>query len=330
MRNLLFLFIAAVVNLCAYAQASLDEIAATPGKAGGVYYAYPEPEILQTPAPAGYKPFYISHYGRHGSRYLISDNDYTAPRDILRRAADADALTPLGRDILSRLDSVWIEAQGRDKGPWYQSWRRFRAEQTRPERLVASIFSDSSWVATWLDPVEFMWQMYWVAVDMQNMETKIDFFDIFTSEELYSLWQVFNFNFFACNSSYAAAEGQLTGNARNLVCDIVAKADRCIASGEHGADFRFGHDGNIIPLAALMRLTNCYTDEMRPERLGSVWSDFKISPMASNLQMIFFRNKKGDILVKIMLNEREIAVDMPSATFPFYRWDDLRAYLLAL
>ena len=417
MKNLLFLFIAAVVNLCAYAQASLDEIAATPGKAGGVYYAYPEPEILQTPAPAGYKPFYISHYGRHGSRYLISDNDYTAPRDILRRAADADALTPLGRDILSRLDSVWIEAQGRggelsplgvrqhrgiahrmytsfpqvfdatgrytacstvvmrcahsmfsfvgelkalepslvipcessqrnmyflnyhspesgfyssDKGPWYQSWRRFRAEQTRPERLVASIFSDSSWVATWLDPVEFMWQMYWVAVDMQNMETKIDFFDIFTSEELYSLWQVFNFNFFACNSSYAAAEGQLTGNARNLVCDIVAKADRCIASGEHGADFRFGHDGNIIPLAALMRLTNCYTDEMRPERLGSVWSDFKISPMASNLQMIFFRNKKGDILVKIMLNEREIAVDMPSATFPFYRWDDLRAYLLAL
>ena len=113
MRNLLFLFIVAVVNLCAYAQASLDEIAAAPGKAGGVYYAYPEPEILQTPAPAGYKPFYISHYGRHGSRYLISDNDYTAPRDILRRAADADALTPLGRDILSRLDSVWIEAQGR-------------------------------------------------------------------------------------------------------------------------------------------------------------------------------------------------------------------------
>ena len=44
MRNLLFLFIAAVVNLCAYAQASLEEIAATPGKAGGVYYAYTEPE----------------------------------------------------------------------------------------------------------------------------------------------------------------------------------------------------------------------------------------------------------------------------------------------
>ena len=82
MRNLLFLFVAAVVNICAFAQASLEEIAATPGKAGGVYYAYPEPEILQTPAPAGYKPFYISHYGRHGSRYLISDNDYTAPRDI--------------------------------------------------------------------------------------------------------------------------------------------------------------------------------------------------------------------------------------------------------
>ena len=79
-----------------------------------------------------------------------------------------------------------------------------------------------------------------------------------------------------------------------------------------------------------MRLTNCYTDEMRPERLASVWSDFKISPMASNVQMVFFRNNSGDVLVKILLNETEIAVDMPTDTFPYYRWSDLREYLMKL
>lgn len=46
-------------------------------KTAGVYYAYPVYSLQpQTQAPKGYKPFYISHYGRHGSRYLISDADY--------------------------------------------------------------------------------------------------------------------------------------------------------------------------------------------------------------------------------------------------------------
>ena len=55
-----------------------------------------------------------------------------------------------------------------------------------------------------------------------------------------------------------------------------------------------------------------------------------ISPMASNLQMVFFRNNSGDVLVKILLNETEIAVDMPTDTFPYYRWSDLREYLMKL
>ena len=41
-------------------------------KLGGVYYAYPIESGMANPllqlAPEGYEPFYISHYGRHGSR----------------------------------------------------------------------------------------------------------------------------------------------------------------------------------------------------------------------------------------------------------------------
>ena len=108
MKKLILAMMAALAMPTALAQASLDEIAATPGKAGGVYYAYPTPDSTAwTAAPKGYKAFYISHYGRHGSRYLISDNDYQAPLELLRRANEAGALTDLGRDVLVRLDSVW-------------------------------------------------------------------------------------------------------------------------------------------------------------------------------------------------------------------------------
>lgn len=413
------IFLAAAIAACSVfgmeAGATLDEIKATPEKAGGVYYAYPVAESLNTPAPEGFKPFYISHYGRHGSRYLISDRDYSDLIARMHHAAEHNALTPFGLDVMARLDSIWLEACGRGgelsplgarqhraiatrmykafpevfapgadmyassttvmrcahsmfafieglkeqnpsleipresgqrnmdflnyhspesgpfsshEGPWYQTWKRFRSEQTRPERLVTSLFSDPEYVATWIDPKELMWQFYWVAVDMQNMETQVSFMDVLTPEELYDLWQVFNFNFFSCNSSYAPAEGHFVKNASNLVRDIIAQADACIAKdGGHGATLRFGHDGNIIPLTALLKLDGCYSDETAPERLAESWADFKISPMASNLQIVFFRNDAGEIIAKIMLNEREIALPVDTDMFPFYPWPALRAYL---
>ena len=44
------------------------------------------------PVPEGYVPFYISHYGRHGSRYHSSEAHYTAPvsythLDVYKRQA---------------------------------------------------------------------------------------------------------------------------------------------------------------------------------------------------------------------------------------------------
>lgn len=406
----------------ANAQATLEEITATPEKAGGVYYAYPVTESANTPAPKGYKPFYISHYGRHGSRFLISDRDYEVVLDRLRHADSAGALSPLGRDVLGRVEDIWQEARGlggeltplgnrqhraiatrmyksfpevfadgaqmqasstvvmrcahsmfafieglkeqnprleiprtsgqRDMyflnyhspesgpysshdGPWYASFKRFRAAQTKPDRLVGSLFADSAYTAMWVDAPEFMWQLYWMAVDLQNMETEATLLDLFTPQELYDLWQVANFNFFACNSSYAPAEGHFTANARNLVRNIVADADSCLAGPDsHGARLRFGHDGNIIPLAALLRIPGSYSDIVDPAHLADEWADFKISPMAANLQIVLFRSADSSkpVLAKVMLNEREVALPLAysAAGAPFYTWPDIRAYLLSL
>jgi len=60
-----------------------------------------------TPAPKGYKPFYISHYGRHGARYLTSDSYYTRTLDCLGSAAAVDSLTPLGKEVYSRLSAFY-------------------------------------------------------------------------------------------------------------------------------------------------------------------------------------------------------------------------------
>ena len=50
------------------AQTAREEIAADRNKAGGIYCLYAAPKDAPVPAPKGFKPFYISYFGRHGAR----------------------------------------------------------------------------------------------------------------------------------------------------------------------------------------------------------------------------------------------------------------------
>lgn len=77
--------------------------------------AYPGPDSgrKMTPAPDSLKPFYISHYGRHGSRFLIDPEEYAAPLATLRRADSLGKLTMRGRDLIRRIARLQAEADGR-------------------------------------------------------------------------------------------------------------------------------------------------------------------------------------------------------------------------
>ena len=60
-----------------------------------------------TPAPKGYEPVYISHYGRHGSRYAYTEKAYSVLRDMLLEGREKDNLTPYGADFLTRFEPFW-------------------------------------------------------------------------------------------------------------------------------------------------------------------------------------------------------------------------------
>lgn len=77
-------------------QNARQEIYADPDKAGGVYYAYTYDNPARTPAPEGYEPFYISHYGRHGSRWLLRASEYTEVLETFGKAAREGALSEFG------------------------------------------------------------------------------------------------------------------------------------------------------------------------------------------------------------------------------------------
>ena len=102
MRRIIF---ALFIGLCVLATAQVK----TPEQMGGVYYAYPMNQTILAEAPEGYEPFYISHYGRHGSRWLPNDDRYIW---VNKHFEDKNNLTKLGKSVRKRLAKIWKNAKG--------------------------------------------------------------------------------------------------------------------------------------------------------------------------------------------------------------------------
>lgn len=109
---------------------------------GGVYYAYQaDTAVRETPAPLGFVPVYISHYGRHGSRWLPSDDRY---RNVLAQFADTENLTTLGRDVRKRLLRIWADAEGRGGDLTALGARQQQALAERMFKRWPQVFSTNS------------------------------------------------------------------------------------------------------------------------------------------------------------------------------------------
>ena len=100
--------------LSASAQQTRTEIAKDQRLAAANYRDYPTPTKALTPAPAGYQPFYISHYGRHGSRWLIGPNAFDKPYAALTKADSLGKLTPRGREVLATVKAMRDNGRSRE------------------------------------------------------------------------------------------------------------------------------------------------------------------------------------------------------------------------
>lgn len=415
-----FISIFAFFSLCLTALAqpqgkllSKAEMLQQPLKLGSSYYAYPGPQQDElTHAPKGFQPFYISHYGRHGSRYQPSDERYQTVLTILEDAYKAKNLTPLGEDVLSRVHKLWIIARGnggmlseigaqqhhdiaarmfdrfpavfatgksiearssvvprckasmeafcaslkeldnglnitqetkqefmdyiandppqqkafeKDTALWRGEWAVYEKAHINGSRLLKTIFNDPSSVNEYL----FTSTLYWLAVGMQDLPTDLSLIELFTAEELYDIWLTVNYRMYICNANAPIANGISLDTAKPLLRNIIDKAIEAIKGGNECATLRFGHDSHLIRLLSLMDIEGCGTQISDVNDIANQWQDFYISPMAANLQMVFYRNKKGVVIVKFLHNENEVKLPIKSYYANFYRWKDVEKFLLS-
>ena len=398
----------------AKAQSYKDLVEENPERAGGVYHYYEYSPTELTKAPKGYKPFYVSHYGRHGSRYHTGAGMFRSAVDILSSAQKAGLLTDEGRLLKRRIDTVYAEHQGmygmlterganehqgiasrmysnypevfkgsrhevecvssywprclvsmanftselqarngRLKlhyvtGPKYLDYismdldtkdvtkgskalgRHMTDSLVFPERFLEAIFTDPAKAAEFIpDPKDFMEKVFLAGAISPNTNFHPDIFSHFTTDELSAFGIVRNDKIYY-SFGISAEEGEyVSAIAKPLIEDIITKADAALEQGsDRAADLRFGHDVGLLPLIGTIGIAGM-EERLKSSQAHKKWFDFRMMPMASNLQMVFFRNRKGDVLVKLVYNDRETLIPaVKTVDGTFHKWADLREHLV--
>ena len=106
MKRIVVLMAAVALCLSIKAQQTArEEIAENRYLSGSNYLDYDRHPATKplTRTPKGYEPFYMSHYGRHGSRWLIGKRDYSRVADVLQKAESQGKLTDKGCETLEKL-----------------------------------------------------------------------------------------------------------------------------------------------------------------------------------------------------------------------------------
>ena len=156
----------------------------------------------------------------------------------------------------------------------------------------------------------------------------LDFSDYFTQDQLVWFNTVVTAKNFLQIGPAFDVKGIQVKIAAPLLLDMLKTADKAITDKNVDANLRFAHAETVSPLATLLELEGAYTAVNSVEDYPSVWQAERIIPMGANIQWIFYQSNQSNqpILIKVMLNEREVHLPLPTNNFPYYRWDEVKQY----
>lgn len=388
----------------------------------GNYYLVDFDVPAPTPAPKGFKPFYISTYARHGARTYNSNSAYELWDKILTLAHNDGKLTPEGERLYSEFEAILPMAWHRagDLTPIGHKQHRRLAEKMyrsypeifknhpvidarsttshrvmlsmaefcdelktldptiridqfaseadryilnpfsstnprtvpsdagafdgskaiwRPEYLkllddhidykamLGRFFTDISYAykGAQKESMEICRWLFNIAVDVPCLTPDHDLMQFLTKDELFNFWRAENYRFYNVASRTPVFNGRNWALMECLLRNILDNAESDFESGDIQARLRFGHDFYLIGLCTLLDLDGWNIEESDPEKVDQVFRHYE-SPMAANIQFIFYRNKEGEILVRTELNGREVRYRIAGFSGPYYPWPAFQAF----
>ena len=393
------------------AQTLQQRMIENPRVGAGIYspYNFPRGGYTYSKPLKGYKPFYISHFGRHGSRYFSGPHNMQPTVDCFEAAKAQGLLTARGDSLYNAIMAIFQEHESmlgelaplggrehrgiaqrmyaREKAVFaskertrvrsvssvvprclvsmanfteqlssnapalnieYLAGRRYneayisvktseefmteftpiidslKREHLHPESLFALYFTEPQKMLESVDPyaVEMGLYYFWaICFDLDFMG--MDLTPFIPMEELSACAAVGNTYRYG-KVSVSNEFGQYPRpKGEGLLKDFIAKAQDAVKEdSDVAADLRFIHDSGFVPLCTLLGLDGFPAFEVR--RAHKEWNAADVVPMCANLQVIFYRNKNNDVLVKMLVNEKESNIKgLTPVEGKYYRWVDL-------
>lgn len=381
-----------------------------PQRAAFNAHSYEFNTIKDTPAPHGFKPFYISHYGRHGSRSSFAEKSFVRLRDSLSKGAAANILTPAGDSILAlskklvdlydgmsarltprgarehagiarrmykRFPEVFRQGEVRaisstaarclismsafttslvacktnlsisiDCGEKYQTFLTSAYSKDLEKKAVAlavehttlpfdtaavysRIFTDPETGRKIIsNPRRIISYIFDVASYAEAFDIEENYFDFLPWSAVVALYSRSALKAYLMNCYSLPFGDERLSYASGLAKDIVYKADEAIAGSSVSVDLRFGHDWPFIGICAFFGLEGYGYPRYSAEEALHKWNASSYCPFAANLQIVFYRNSKGLVLVKFLTNEQETKIpELEPYSGPYYLWPDVKNFL---
>lgn len=395
-------------------------------KFAGSLYQYEDPTASLTPAPKGFKPFYLTHFGRHGSRFLDNASNYDRPYNTLKEADNAGQLTEFGKDVLRRVEIIRAEAENRagdltEKGkqqhrdiarrmvenypelftkdkvvtarsttshrvlvseysalmeilrlhPYMKldynssnydepymytedkavsshkrkvnaAVQEFNKKHTHPERLMAALFKDPGYINGangGRDQSGTLYSgLYDLASAVQGSDPGVDLYDIFTNDEWYDLFLINNMRWYSQCAFTPLTDNVVAYGHCVTLQNFLDNAQKAVDGDNVSVYLRYGHETTLMSFFSLLCLNESGYSTDNLEEVAQHWAAYNIAHMGGNVQWVFFRDRKGEVIVKFLLNEEEATLpdEVPFYTNakgkemrPFYRWTDVKAFYQA-
>lgn len=202
-----------------------------------------------------------------------------------------------------------------------------RKQLTPYKRLAAMLFKNPEAVA--VDKKQRLSRaIFDLAENMQSHDFDLDFWQYYNQQEMEQLLTIKNRHWYRMFGPSPLSGGMMPLRSKWQLEDIIAAADTVVSRRQwHGVNLRFGHDTALMPLICLMQLgtSGRQIPESEIGTLETFWRNHEMFPMAGNIQLIFYRPKNGEgsILMKALLNEREVTLPGTPVTGCYYRWEEV-------
>ena len=182
-RNIFItLFLCFACTLLAQAQQpdAIEQLQSHPEYLAGTDYLCPTGPVALTPAPKGYKAFYVSHYGRHGARYAWQSDMYSWLNDVFSSAEAAGNLTELGKDYKRRFDALYPSVRYRTGDLSRKGWEQQQELAERMYRNNPEVFKGDAKVRAWVSTsTRCVMTMSSFCLGLKGMNPKLDIFEHF-------------------------------------------------------------------------------------------------------------------------------------------------------